>query len=317
MARLLKQGDPTGTRQAGGDHPPALYIGVLTVALVGIAHSAIFVRVADADPIVIAAFRLAIAAGVLAPATLLFAWSDLRALAGRELRLIAAAAVFLALHFATWIASLDYTSIANSVVLVTLVPVWLALYGLLILRVPMGRLTWFSIALAVAGSVVVAGGSAAGGSTSLGGDLLALAGGLFFAGFFLLAQRVRQTVALLPFVTLVYGSAAVLLWIVVLALGLPIVGLSATTYGAIVALALVSQIVGHTGYNWAVRAIPPTLLAVTFLGEPVLAALLGWVYFSEGFGWPTAFGAVLILTAIWLGMRAKHQSFQTGPNGVK
>lgn len=282
----------------------------MTVALIGIAHAAIFVRLADADPIVVAAFRLAIAAVVLAPVTLLFAYSDLRALTGRELRLIAAAAVFLALHFATWIASLDFTSIANSVVMVTLVPVWLALYGMLVLRVPPGRLIWLSIVLAVSGSVIITVGSATGGGTSLGGDLLAAAGGLFFAGFFLLAQRVRQTVALLPFVTLVYGGAAVLLWIAVLALGLPVAGLSATTYGAVIALALFSQVIGHTGYNWAVRAIPPTLLAVTFLGEPVLATLLGWVYFGEGFGWPTALGAVLILTGIWLGMRANSRSRQ-------
>ncbi len=301
-----------GNRRTSGDHSPALYVTVLTVALAGIAHAAIFVRLADADPIVVAAFRLAIAALVLTPVTLLFHTSDLRALTGRQLRLIAAAAVFLALHFATWIASLDYTSIANSVVMVTLVPVWLALYGMLVLRVPAGRLTWLSIGLAVAGSVIIAGGSAAGGNTSLFGDLLALAGGLFFAGFFLLAQRVRQTVALLPFVTLVYGGAAVLLWIAVLALGLPVTGLSATTYGAVIVLALFSQVIGHTGYNWAVRAIPPTLLAVTFLGEPVLATLLGWVYFDEGFGWSTALGGVLILAGIWLGTRASRHLRQIG-----
>ncbi len=302
MLSLSKQG------RAGADHPPALYISVLAVALVSVGHAAIFVRIADADPIVIAAFRLAIATVVLAPVTLIFAYSDLRALTGRQLRLIAGAAVFLALHFAAWIASLDFTSIANSVVLVTLNPVWLALYGLLILRVQPGRRTWLSIALAVVGSVIIAASSAAGGSTSLIGDLLALAGGIFIAGFLLLAQKARQTVALLPFVTLVYGAAALLLWIAVIAFGLPVAGLSTTTYGALIALALVSQVIGHTGINWAVRAISPTLLAVTILGEPVLAALFGWVYFGEGIGWPTALGGGLILAGIWLGARAGSQS---------
>ncbi len=305
MARPLKHGD-RGSRRTSGSHPPALYIGVMTVALVSVGHAAIFVRIADADPIVIAAFRLGIAAAVLAPVTLIFARSELRTLTRRQLRLIAGAAVFLALHFATWIASLDFTSIANAVVLVTLNPVWLALYGLIILRVQPGRGTWLSIALAVAGSVIIAAGSAAGGSTSLFGDLLALAGGIFIAGFLLLAQRARQSVALLPFVTLVYGAAALLLWIVVIALGLPVAGLSATTYGALIALALISQVIGHTGINWAVRAIPPTLLALAILGEPVLAALFGWAYFGEGIGWPTALGGTLILGGIWLGTRANR-----------
>lgn len=285
------------------DHPPALYAGVMVLALVSVGHAAIFVRLADADPIVVAAFRLGIATLALAPVTLVFAWPELRAMSARQLRLIAGASVFLALHFAAWIASLDFTSIANAVVLVTLSPVWLALYGLLVLRVRPGRLTWASIALAVVGSIVIAAGSAAGGSTSLVGDLLALAGGIFIAGFLLLAQRARQSVHLLPFATLVYGAAAVQLWIVVLALGLPVSGLTGTTYGAMIALALVSQVVGHTGINWAVRAIPPTLIAVAILAEPLLSSLFGWLYFAEAIGWTTAAGGALILSGIWLGTR--------------
>jgi drug/metabolite transporter (DMT)-like permease len=308
MPSLSEQSDDTRKQTAGRDHPTVLYVGVLAVAIIGIGHGAIFVRVADADPIVIAAFRLGVATLVLAPLTLIFAFSELRALNRRELRLIAGAAIFLALHFATWIASLDFTSIANSVVLVTLNPVWLALYGLVVLRVPPGRLTWFSIVLAVAGSVIIAVGSAAGGNSSLLGDLLALAGGVCFAGFLLFAQRARQTVALLPFVTLAYGGGALLLWVAVVALGLPVAGLTTETYGAMIAVALFSQVIGHTGYNWAVRAIPPTLLAITLLGEPVLATLFGWLYFGEGFGWPTALGGVLILVGIWLGTRANAQS---------
>ena len=312
MLSPSKHEGPSDERPAGRGHPTALYVGVLTAAIIGIGHGAIFVRVAEADPIVIAAFRLGVATLILAPLTLIFAYADLRALTGRQLRLIAGAAVFLALHFATWIASLDFTSIANSVVLVTLNPVWLALYGLVILRVTPGRLTWLSIALAVAGSVIIAAGSAAGGNSSLLGDLLALVGGVCFGGFLLFAQRARQTVALLPFVTLAYGGGALLLWIAVIALGLPVAGLTTETYGAMIAVALFSQVIGHTGYNWAIRAIPPTLLAVTLLGEPVLATLFGWLYFGEGFGLPTALGGVLILAGIWLGTRGGSPKRQTG-----
>jgi len=80
-----------------------------------------------------------------------------------------------------------------------------------------------------------------------------------------------------------------------------------------IALALISQIIGHTGYNWAVRAIAPTLLAITLLGEPVLSALLGWLYFGEGIGWPTALGGALILTGIWLGTRAAGPLARVAP----
>ena len=212
--------------------------------------------------------------------------------------------MFLALHFATWIASLDFTSIANSVVLVTLTPVWLALWAVVALRQPPGLRTWLAVGLALAGSVVMGWGSARVGMESLLGDGLALVGGILFVGFLLLAEAARRTIGIVAFVTLVYTGAAILLWAVVFALGLPLVGLSLETYLAFIGLGLVSQIIGHTGFNWAVRSISPMVLALLFLTEPLLSTALGWFYFGEGFARETAIGGVLILAAIYLGVRA-------------
>ncbi|MEK9966179.1 MAG: EamA family transporter, partial [Rhodospirillaceae bacterium] len=115
---------------------PMTYAVVLVAALIAVAHAAIFVRLADADPLVTAAWRMLIASLALLPLALATSRADIRRLTGHEWKLIAGGAVFLALHFATWIASLDYTSIANSVVLVTLTPVWLAVWAVVALRRP-------------------------------------------------------------------------------------------------------------------------------------------------------------------------------------
>lgn len=293
---------------------PMTYAVVLAAALIAVAHAAIFVRLADADPLVTAAYRMLIASLVLLPLAALTARREIRALGGREWRLIAGASVFLALHFATWIASLDYTSIANSVVLVTLTPVWLAVWSVIALRQPPGRRTWYAVTLALAGSIVLGSGSARLGPETLLGDGLAMAGGILFVGFLLLAEAARRTVGIVAFVTPVYCGAAILLWAVVLALGLPLAGLSLETYLAFIGLGLVSQIIGHTGFNWAVRAISPMVLALLFLAEPLLSAALGWFYFGEGFARETAIGGVLILVAIYLGVRASgtRASEQTG-----
>ena len=283
---------------------PITYTIVLVAALIAVAHAAIFVRMADADPLVTAAYRMLIASAVLLPLAAVTARQEIRRLDKREWKLIAGAAVFLALHFATWIASLDFTSIANSVVLVTLTPVWLAVWAVVALRQPPGRRTWLAVALALAGSLVLGWGSARVGLAALVGDGLALVGGILFVGFLLLAESARRTIGLVAFVTLVYSGAAILLWAAVFALGLPLVGLSLETYLAFIGLGLVSQIIGHTGFNWAVRAISPMVLALLFLTEPLLSAALGWVYFGEGFARETAIGGVLILAAIYLGVRA-------------
>lgn len=283
---------------------PITYAVVLVAALIAVAHAAIFVRLADADPLVTAAYRMLIASLVLLPLAAVTARQEIRKLDKREWKLIGGAAVFLALHFATWIASLDFTSIANSVVLVTLTPVWLAVWAVVALRQPPGRRTWLAVGLALAGSAVMGSGSARVGMETLFGDGLALVGGILFVGFLLLAEAARRTIGIVAFVTLVYSGAAILLWAAVFALGLPLVGLSLETYLAFIGLGLVSQIIGHTGFNWAVRAISPMVLALLFLTEPLLSTALGWFYFGEGFARETAIGGVLILAAIYFGVRA-------------
>lgn len=298
---------------ARAEHPMT-YMVVLAAALIAVAHAAIFVRLADADPLVTAAWRMLIASLVLLPLAAVTSRAEIRRMSARKWKLIAVGAVFLALHFATWIASLDFTSITNSVVLVTLTPVWLAVWSVLVLRNPPGRNIWLAVGLALTGGIVLGSGSARLGMETLWGDALALAGGILFVGFLLVAENVRRTVALVPFVTLVYSGAAILLWITVFALGLPLVGLSLETYLAFIGLGLASQIIGHTGFNWAVKAIPPMVLALLFLAEPLLSAALGWVYFGEGFARETAVGGVLILAAIYLGVRASatRPTEQTG-----
>ena len=282
---------------------PVVFV-VLTVAMLSVAHAAIFVRLADAHPFVVAAWRLGIATLVLLPFALPGLVRALPRLDRRRCAMLAGAALFLAVHFATWIASLDHTAIANSVVLVTLTPVWLALWSVVALRVHPGATTLGAVALAVTGTAIIGWVSYRLGGDTLFGDFLALVGGATFAAYLLCAQSLRRTLDLLPYVTLVYGGAAILLWLLVLALALPVTGFSDTSWAAILGLALISQIVGHTGFNWVVKSIAPTFLALTILLEPVLSASFGWLYFGEGVGTETAIGGGLVLAAIWLGGRS-------------
>lgn len=285
-------------RHSGGR--PLVFV-VLLAALLSVAHAAIFVRLADAHPFVVAAYRLAIATLVLLPFALPGLVRALPAIGRRQYAMLAGASVFLAVHFATWIASLDHTSIANSVVLVTLTPVWLALWSVIVLRVHPGTAMIGAVTLAVAGTAIIGWGSLQIGGHTLFGDVLALIGGATFAAYLLCAQSLRREIDLLPYVTLVYGGAAVLLWLLVLALALPVSGFGETTWAALFGLALVSQIIGHSGFNWAVKSVAPTLLALVILLEPVLSALLGWFWFDEGLASETALGGLLVLAAIWFG----------------
>ena len=279
---------------------------VMTGALIAVSYSSVFIRLADAPPLVVAAVRMTVAAAVLLGLAL---WRERAALAAvdrRQAGQVLLAGIFLAAHFAAWTTSLYHTSIANSVLLVNLSPVWLAVWATVSGAGAPGRLTWASVGLAVAGSLVIGGASAElGGHTSLHGDGLALLGGLALAAYLLVASRARQRLPLATYAGLTYTIAALILVAAALAAGQGFADLSWPTWQALLALALVSQVLGHTGYNWALRTVDPAFVAVVLLGEPVLAALFGWLWYGEAVGPATLAGGALVLAAIWLGARAQ------------
>ncbi len=282
--------------------PPAFlpYL-VLGLALVAVSHGAIFARLADAAPLAIAAWRVGLAALVVVPL------ACTRPATGgwplRETALALAAGAALAVHFATWIASLEYTSVARSVLLVNTAPVWVALMLLAAGRgAPPGR-TLLALVLALAGVAVVgSGGGTAGGA--LTGDLLALAGAVAMAAYLLLAQRAQRALAFRHYLAIAWGASAAILWLTVAATGTRAGGYDSGTWAALAAMAVVSQLLGHGGCNWALRHLGPVFVAVVLLGEPVIAALLAWSLLGEGLGWRTAAGGLLVLAAIATGRSA-------------
>jgi drug/metabolite transporter (DMT)-like permease len=284
---------------------------VLGIAVIAVAHGAIFVRLADgAQPLAIAAWRLTLATGIVLPLVLATNRGALRSVTRREVLLTVAAGALLAGHFATWISSLEFTSISNSVLLVSTAPVWVAVIGRLTGTVHLSRLMGIAIGLSILGSVIIAGGSLAIGAGTLRGDLLALLGAVCMGAYLLTAQRVQRTVAFGPYIALVYASAAVWLWIAALPGGTPMFGFAASTWWALVGIAGVSQVIGHSGYNYSLRQLKPEFVAVTLLGEPILASIFGWLLFHESVPAATLGGGVLVLLAIMLAARAQHAAPQ-------
>ncbi|MGQ0429899.1 MAG: DMT family transporter [Gammaproteobacteria bacterium] len=274
-------------------HAPHL---VLAIALVAVSHGAIFARFADAAPLAIAAWRLGLACLVALPVA--FAARGPGPLPRRAVALAAGAGAFLALHFGTWIASLDYTTIARSVLLVSTAPVWVAVIEACIGRGLPSHPMIAALAAAVAGATIV--GSERFGGDASTGDLLALAGAVAMAGYLLLSRAAQAVLPFRSYLGIAYGSAAVLLALAVAATGTPAWGFAPGTWWALAGMALVSQLVGHSGYNWALRHLAPLYVAIVLVGEPVLASLLGWWLFGEEPGWRTFAGGVLILAGIAL-----------------
>lgn len=285
---------------------------VLLAGILAVSAASIFVRFAQggADSLVIAAGRLAIATLALAPVALARHRGALHGLGRRDSLLALAAGVLLALHFASWIASLAMTTVLQSVVLVTTTPLWVALLAPFALGERLSRGVVLGLLLAVAGGALMAAGGEGAGARSaaapdaLRGGALALLGAWAMAGYLLVGRGLRARLALVPYVFIVYGAAATALLLVVALAGRPVAGLPPATWGWIVLLALVPQLIGHTSFNWALRHMRATPVAVVLFGEPVGATLLAFLVLGER---PTAVrlaGAAVILTGVFLAARA-------------
>jgi len=277
-----------------------LFIGVLAVSF-----AAIFIRLADAPPLVIATYRLAIASVILIPIASIKSRKSLKKLSRQDILLILLSSIFVALHFGLWITSLSYTSIASSVVLVTAHPAFVVLISYFLWGERVNKLTIGGIVVAIMGVILVNYGGFTFGSRAILGDLLALIAGFSMGAYLIIGRQLRARIDILSYLTILYTCSAVILLIATVSFGYSLSGYSTTTYVMMVLLALVPQLIGHSSLNLAVRLMPVTLVSVTILGEPVGATLLGYFILGEI---PTAneiVGGLLILGGIFLVMRRK------------
>jgi drug/metabolite transporter (DMT)-like permease len=287
---------------------------VLAVGVVAVSTSSILVRYAQAEtvtPLAIAALRLLFAALLLTPFAAIGKREELARLTRRDLLLGVLAGLLLAVHFASWITSLYYTSIASSVALATTNPLWIAVASWLIFDERPGWRLLVGIGAALLGTLCIFAtgpGAASHAPNPLLGNALALGSAVAISGYLLIGRRLRARLSLLPYVWVVYGSAALALVAAGMASGQPLAGLSGMTYFLILLMALGPQLLGHTAFNWALQRLAPAVIALAILGEPVGSALLAWLLFGEILSPLQLTGFALVLAGIYVGARPPKQA---------
>ncbi len=272
----------------------------LVVGTLGVSCGAIFARMADAPSLVIAAYRMGFALVLLLPWIGISANRTSTTISFRDGLLAALSGVFLAGHFATWISSLNYTTVANSVVLVNTNPIWVGLLTPLITKDRILKETMIGIGLCVAGGMLIGLGDLSGSHGALKGDILALWGSFFAAGYLLIGRLLRQRMPLFAYVGICYTIAALILGAMAWALDLPLRGFTTVTWAALIGAAVISQIAGHTSYNWALKWFSAHMVAISLLGEPILATLMAWGFLGEKPALIHLFGGGLILAGIYM-----------------
>ncbi|MDR1481421.1 MAG: DMT family transporter [Synergistaceae bacterium] len=265
-----------------------------------VSTGAMFVRFAEAHPIVKSAYRLGFASLIIVPIALLTRWREYRELTAKDYLVGVLSGFFLAAHFASWITSIDYTTVASSLVLVNTAPVWVALINMFLGRGRPTGVMLACIAMSVTGAVMVGYGDLAFSGRAVIGDALALVGAIAVSLYIICGGELRKKLGLLSYTALCYGTAAVVMWTAAIGMGLTLTGFSQVTWGSLIGMALVAQILGHGSYNWALGHFNVVVVSIVLLGEPVMGSVLAYFLFNETITSVRFAGCVVLMLSIAL-----------------
>ncbi|NLW72539.1 MAG: DMT family transporter [Chloroflexi bacterium] len=284
-----------------------LFIGVLSVST-----GAIWIRLAmdEAKPLIIALYRLAFSALLSIFMAMVVGKKQTKPFGAKSIALIVLSGFFLAMHFASWISSLELTSVSSSVVLVSTTPLWVAILSPVLLKEPVNRRFYTGMILAMLGGVIIAMNencvldrtglacAVVEKKASLTGLALALTGAWMGAGYMLIGRKLSAQIDTARYTASVYAIAAVILFLVVFFNGDSLTGYSSRTWLLFFAMATIPQILGHTVLNYSLQSLPATTVSLALLGEPVGSTVLAMVFLKE---FPTMLqvvGGILILVGI-------------------
>lgn len=271
----------------------ALGIGVAAVST-----AAIFVKLSTAPASVIAAYRLLFTVLILGIPAMIYHHKELKSLSRTQWLFLILSGIFLAFHFITWFESLKYTSVASSVVLVDLHPVFAMIGVYLVFKEKVPFKSFLGAMFALAGSVIIGWGDFQIGGKALYGDFLALIGAITVTGYFLIGQYLRQKLSLLTYTFLVYGTSTIVLFLYNLLLDYELFSYDTKEWKLFLALAIIPTIFGHTVFNWVLRYINAATVSTAILGEPIGAAILAVIFLGENVTVTQIIGGTVIISGI-------------------
>jgi drug/metabolite transporter (DMT)-like permease len=279
--------------------------GLLVLAVACVSVGSIFVRLAHAPALAVAFNRIFLASAVVAPfaaPALARAWP---ALSTRRRLILLASGISLGVHFATWIASLSYTSVAASVLLVNTAPLFTLVFSWWFLGERASTAVLIAMGVALTGAALIAAGDWDVGMASLTGDALAVAGAVTMSLYHVIGRGLRDALPLSAYVLGVWATAAATLAVLAAMARVPVFGYPLRTFALFLALAVVPTVIGHGLVNRSLRRIPAPTVGLFLLGEPIAASVLAYAVFGEVPGRLTIAGGVLVLAALALVVRSE------------
>ena len=280
----------------------------LSLAVFCVSWAAIFIRLCEAPALVIAFYRMGIATVLLMPLISSRYLQELRELLSMAWRLSLLSGIFLGLHFALWVSSLFYTSVASSVVIVATQPLFALILSWIFLKEKAHLATFLAVLLALAGVYVIASGDFQLDRRHLIGDLLSLLGATMAAAYLTVGRNLRQKFHIAPYIFVVYSVSALTLVLMLIFSGLSFNPLSGQNLFYFFLLALVPTLIGHSLYNYLLKYVTAYTVGISILGEPLGASVWAFLIFAESPAKSVYWGGGLILVGVVLALWSERKS---------
>lgn len=277
---------------------PRQLLPLMALGVASISSAAVLIKLCRAAPLAVALYRLGLASIMLWP--LFIRQRGWRNLDTYRLGWALASGFFLAMHFGLWLYSLEYTTVASSVVLVTLNPLFVGILGWLFLGERVGWRLAAAIVLVLSGGLIIGGGALKAGGGALKGNLLALGGALMASLYLLTGRRLRQGLDVISYATICYTATSLILLAASLALRERLWGFDGRTWALFLALAIGPQILGHTVFNWGLRFLPASKVAMMIVAEPIGATVLAFLLLGQAPTTGEIAGGLMILAGVYL-----------------
>ena len=287
----------------------------LFVAVLGVSASAPLVKLAEAPAAAVAAYRMLFSTLLLLPVVALAHRGELAGMRRSDLLHCLAAGTLLGFHFLAWFVSLDYTTVASSVTLATLQPLFAFVLAYFMFGERLRPRAFAGAMLSIAGAMVIGWGDIAVSGMALLGDALALLGAALATGYFFAGYRARQHLSLNAYTFVVYATAAAVLTLYCLVFDVPLSGYPEADWAVFAALAVFPTLLGHSVFNWSMRYVSATVISVVILCEPIGASALAWLMFGTLPQASHYIGGAAVLAGVLVFMRYRNPPAPASASG--
>ena len=281
----------------------------IIIAVIAVSFSSIFIRWSGAEPLAIAFYRLLFTTLLLLPFVIMRSRVELKNLGGKNIWILLGIGLILSFHFSMWVTSLELTTVASSVILVTAHPILVGSISHFVLKDRLSKLNFAGIFVAIGGVMILTWGDFTGGTLTGDmalGDILAFLAGICAGIYILGGRKMRKSISLITYAFLVYLFTTIFLLIECLATSTTLYPLPANEYWLFLLMALIPGILGHTLYNWSLKHVTATVVSVSLLGEPIGSSMLALLLLDEIPGIYVLVGGPIVLIGILMASISKQ-----------